>query len=106
MDARTSSPWPWPRSLATAGAGEHLRIAQVLFGTIERKCEKAGIRAGDLVTCTSADGSNVHLELENGDEVDLDLSTAWFVEVHQASHGRVPRPDPGVGPGVISRAFR
>ena len=76
MNARPPSPWPWPRSLATVPAGEAVRVDSILFGTIQRKCEKAGIRVGETLSCRRIDGDRIFLELEDGRSVEISFSTA------------------------------
>lgn len=82
---RTTSKWPWSKSLALAPPGEALEVEDILFGAVQDHCWELGIRRGSVVTTASADDDGVEITLPTGQSARIARHFAWFVAVRKVS---------------------
>ena len=71
-------------SLASAAAGEPLRVQTILFDSLRHACRELGVHEGDLVRCRRGTGSQLVLETDAGRTVALQREWARFIQVSRA----------------------
>jgi hypothetical protein len=73
--------WPWSRSLALAGEGETFEVEEILFASVQQRCEELGIRPGTVLLCDSLRPGEVGIILPDGTSARIPRHYAWFVAV-------------------------
>ena len=79
--ATTTARWPWSRSLALAGEGDILEVDEILFASVQERCEELGIRPGTVLVCDTLRPGEVGIILPDGTRARLPRHYAWFVAV-------------------------
>lgn len=81
--------WPWFRTLATAGPGRWVVVQHIVLGTVERQCQRVGIREGDVLRCVTRGNATLLLEDTAGKKKRISRSYAWFIGTGEPSQGPV-----------------
>ena len=84
-------------SLARTAPGQTVQVQDILFDLVRTRCTDAGVKLGDLVTCTSNRNGQVGLRFADGRSASLERHYAWFVRTS------LPVSDP---PEAAARASR
>jgi hypothetical protein len=71
----------WTEALASAKAGAHYRITQLVFAMVRDRCHEIGLHEGDEVACIDNRDWALDLEKSDGRRVILERQYAWFVSV-------------------------
>lgn len=90
----TITKWPWRRSLAMASEGEHLKVKEILFGSLRDHLGAMGVEEGSTLECLGMDDAGVEVLLADGSGTRIERDYAWFIAVEpRFDGGREWRPE-------------
>lgn len=93
-------------TLATAEAGQCVRVTAFLSETVRHRCAELGIREGDLMVCRDQTPGAVTLELPEGHSIALERPGAALVQVERLGRRECVRPLVGARAGAGPRRRR